>query len=72
MEIVLAIIIGIIIGLFVQKLLPRETIGVLRLDHSDPDSPYLFLEMNNDAMYKIEHRKYVTMEVKIKDYIPRG
>lgn len=71
MEFVLVLAIGVLIGFFVRGFAKPDIIGILRLDRSDPDSPYLFLEMEPDSMQKIEHRKYVTMEVMIKNYISR-
>lgn len=71
MELVLMLAVGILIGLFVRGLVKPKTIGVLRLDRSDPDSPYLFLEMTNDSMHTIQNKRYVTLEVMIKDYISR-
>ena len=71
MELVLMLAVGILIGLFVRGLVKPKTIGVLRMDRSDPDSPYLFLEMTNDSMHTIQNKRYVTLEVMIKDYISR-
>lgn len=71
MELVLMLVVGVALGVAIRGLIKPEIIGVLRLDQSDPDSPCLFLEMETDAMQKIKHRRYVTMEVLIKDYLSR-
>lgn len=72
MEIVIALIIGVLIGFFGRGLaIKRKAIGVLRLDRSDPDGPNLFLEMTEGSMDKIQHSKYVMMEVNLKSYISR-
>lgn len=72
MEFVVLLIIGVLIGFFGRGLvIKRASIGVLRLDRSDPDGPHLFLEMKEDSMQRIQSSKYVTMEVNLKSYISR-
>lgn len=72
MEFVVIFIVGILIGFFGRGFfLHREAIGVLRLDRSDPDGPNLFLEMKEESMNRIQHNKYVMMEVNLKSYISR-
>lgn len=71
LELVIAMLIGIIIGfsifLFVRK---KYIVGDLRVDHSDlEDEPYLFLELKSDVDSLI-NKKYVIMKVQIKDFIP--
>ena len=46
----------------------KKVKGVLRIDKSDPDGPYLFLELSSDPAI-IEKQKYVTLEVNTKSYI---
>lgn len=63
---------GVIVGSVITLLVFRpKTIGALRVDHSDPDGPYLFLELT-DGIDKVKSKKYVTLQVKIKDYISRN
>lgn len=73
MDLAIVLVIGILIGFFGRELLVKpKTIGVLRVDRSDPDDgPYLFLEMKQTAMNEIQHSKYVMLEVNLKDYISR-
>jgi len=63
--------IGILIGFVCATIATRtKSVGSLRVDTSDPDdSPYLFLELSKDIgdIYK---KKYVTMKVNIKSFIP--
>lgn len=49
---------------------PKDVVGTLRVDNSDPDGPYLFLEMENDVDV-IHGKKYVTLKVKEEDFISR-
>ena len=49
-----------------------RAVGDLRLDTSDPDSPFLFLELKKPGT--IEHlrdEQFVTLRVNLKNYIPR-
>lgn len=50
----------------------RDCAGVLREDHSDPDeAPYLFLELKQEGLLKIQTKKYVVFKVLRENYIPR-
>ena len=75
MEIVIALAVGVLVGIFVGMVwrgvyLKTNTIGDLRVDHSDPDSPYLFLELNNDQSVRtIEQQNYVMLKVKVENII---
>lgn len=75
MEIVIALAVGVLIGIFVGMVwrgvyLKTNAIGDLRVDHSDPDSPYLFLELNKDQnIYTIAQENYVMLKVKVEDII---
>lgn len=66
----LIFILGVIVGTIVVKMLEPKNIGSLRVDHSDPDSPYVFLEANI-PMDEIQKHKRVILDVKIQDYLPR-
>lgn len=44
-------------------------VGTLRVDHSDPDGPFLFLELSK-RVESVTSKKYVVMRVKAKDFIP--
>lgn len=61
----ISFILGIIIGfILVKKNNAKDPIGTLRIDDSDPDSPpYLFLEIDNGNMHKIQEDKYVLLRV---------
>ncbi len=68
MEIIIAFIIGVLVGIAIRH---RRPLGNLRLDRSDPDSgPYLFMELTTD-LPDIVRRKYVTFRVRIEDFVPR-
>lgn len=72
MEIILALIIGIVVGFISAALIFRKkTAGTLRVDKSDPDdNPYLFLELTKDIDF-VYRNKYVIFEVNTQNYIPR-
>lgn len=44
-------------------------VGTLRVDHSDPDGPFLFLELSK-RVDSVISKKYVVLKVKAKDFIP--
>ena len=43
----------------------RRSIGTLIIDHTDPDGPYMFLELKNNIKV-LEKNTYVTLKVKNK------
>jgi len=58
-------------GIIIMVKLILNTDGTLRLDDSDPNEPpYIFLELRNNPenLYK---KKYATLKVSIKNFIPR-
>lgn len=60
---------GIILGCGITIALTRKKpIGILRVDNSDPDGPYLFLELKTDPN-EIVNESYVTLKVNTKSYI---
>lgn len=44
-------------------------VGTLRVDYSDPDGPFLFLELSK-RVESVTSKKYVVLRVKAKDFIP--
>ena len=46
----------------------KKPIGTLRIDSSDPDGPYLFLELETEPNV-IKKEKYVTLKVDTRSYI---
>lgn len=65
----ISLVVGIMIG-FISSIIyhKKKVKGVLRIDKSDPDGPYLFLELASDPAI-LEKQKYVTLEVNTKSYI---
>lgn len=47
----------------------KHHVGTLREDRSDPDSPYLFLELSKEGYQKIHEYEWVTLNVILKDYL---
>ncbi len=71
MEIAIALIIGLLAGGSVATIIFRreKTIGSLRVETSDPDGPYLFLELNDGNIAGILRKRHVMLNVKVGDYI---
>ena len=70
---ILFLTIGYIMGILVTFVFVhiRMKAGVLRIDHSDPlDGPYMFLEISKNVDF-ITNRRYVLLEVRREDFIPR-
>lgn len=61
---------GYILTSIVNTLKRPKTYGDLRLDNSDSDGPYLFLELHKDVA-ALEKLDYVTLKVKREDFLPR-
>ena len=71
---ILFLLIGVLVGYVIFRLFKKElpSSGYLRLDHSDPDSPYLFLEIKNQEEFtRIQKSKKVCFDVKREDFIPQ-
>ena len=46
----------------------NRIVGTLRIDSSDPDGPYMFLELS-EPVSSILNEEYVTLKVNKKSYI---
>ena len=67
---VVYVVIGIMIGFAVSSIIRRKhPVGFLRIDKSDPDGPYLFLELKK-SVNEIIAQRTVLLEVKREDFIP--
>lgn len=65
----LSFLFGVAIGVITTSLLIRS-VGVIRIDQSDPDDrPYLFLEINRGCYEKLLRSKKVIFEVRKENYI---
>lgn len=61
--------IGVIIGCILTSFIRRaKFVGKLRIDTSDPDGPFMFLELSK-GVGDISSRKRVLLEVDLKSYI---
>ena len=71
MELIIAGLIGMVLSFSIFLITSKKnTIGTLRVDHSDlKDDPYLFLELETDIK-SISRKKYVLMKVRVEDFIP--
>lgn len=67
--------VGMLMGIFVGMVwrglyLKSNAIGDLRVDHSDPEDGYLFLELyKGQCLPLIEQQDYVMLKVKVEDII---
>lgn len=67
---IIYVIIGIVIGFAVSFIIRRKhLVGFLRIDKSDSDGPYLFLELKK-SINEIVTQRTVLLEVKREDFIP--
>lgn len=65
----LSFLLGAVIGVIVTSLIIRS-VGVIRIDQSDPDDrPYLFLEIDRGCYDKLLRSKRVIFEVRKDNYI---
>ena len=66
---VLYFVIGLIIGCIVAVFMSRlRSPGTIVIDHSDPDSPYPFLE-GKIQLSMLEQRKYATLKIEKRNYL---
>lgn len=59
----LCFLVGVVIGILISK---PKVIGSLRVDYSDPDGPYLFMELKKDGIKTIESSNYINLKVSIQ------
>ncbi|NBK18139.1 beta-lactamase induction signal transducer protein [Anaerotruncus sp. 1XD42-93] len=73
MELVIILVIifaiDIVIASIITKIITKPLdIGTLRIDTSDPDGPFMFLELSKDVD-TVASKKYVILKVNLKSYI---
>lgn len=69
MELVIILAIGIVVGSIITRIIIRPLdIGTLRIDTSDPDGPFMFLELSKDVD-AVAAKKYIILKVNLKSYI---
>lgn len=56
------------VGLAAHFIFRERPIGNLRVDHSDPEGPYLFLELEKNPE-ALKTKNEVMLRVKFQDYI---
>ena len=71
--IAVALVMGFVLGIIVSpKMLEQsKPIGTLRIDYSDSDGPYIFLEAKC-SVEEIAKRKHVTLDVKQENFISQN
>ena len=69
MELVIVFVIGTVIGCVFSSIVRRsKSVGKLRIDTSDPDGPFMFLELSK-GVGDISTKKQVLLQVDLKSYI---
>lgn len=72
MSLFFMLIAGLLFGLGIAQIIflrkKDEPVGALRVDQSDPDGPYIFLELY-ESVEDLSKRKEAIVEVKIQDYV---
>lgn len=69
MELVIIFAIGIVVGSIITGIIIKPlNIGTLRIDTSDPDGPFMFLELSK-GVDTIASKKHVILKVNLKSYI---
>ena len=69
MELVIIFAIGIVVGSIITRIVTKPLdFGTLRIDTSDPDGPFMFLELSKDVD-TVASKKYVVLKVNLKSYI---
>lgn len=66
---IVGLIIGFILGLIIMAFgFVNKIVGALRVDSSNEDGPYLFLELNKPVL-RATSQKYVVLRVEACNYI---
>lgn len=70
MDIVISFIAGLFGGWMIAAIILRhkKAIGSLRVETSDPDGPYLFLELNDGSISELLRKRHVMLNVKAGDH----
>lgn len=69
MEFAIFFAIGVVIGSIITRIIiGLLDVGTLRIDTSDPDGPFIFLELSKDVD-SVASKKYVILKVNLKSYI---
>lgn len=72
LEFVVIYLVGVATGVILGKVLSRpDTIGTIRINRSDEDGPYLFLELDK-PLHTFETAQHVCVEIKHVDFLPRN
>lgn len=59
---------GICLGYFIRSKKREDSCGTLRIDTSDPDGPYMFLELHT-SVEDVMSKKCVAFDVNTENYI---
>ena len=69
MELAIIFAIGIVVGSIITRIVTKPLdFGTLRIDTSDPDGPFMFLELSKDVDI-VASKKYIILKVNLKSYI---
>lgn len=72
LELVVVYSVGVFMGYILAKVLSRPvSIGTIRIDRSDEDGPYMFLELE-EPISTFANKKYAYVEIKNEDFLPHN
>lgn len=70
MELILMYAMGVFMGYILCKILLRpKSVGCIRIDNSDGEGPYMFLELD-ESVDNLSKRHYAYVEIKKENLIP--
>lgn len=69
MELAVTFVLGVIFGsILVYTISRANNVGNIRIDRSDPDGPYLFLELK-EGVDRLSKRRYAMCRIVDKNYV---
>ena len=67
--VLIGVIIGLVVGVLFSWICRPKVIGYLRVDKTDPDGPYLFLEtLDRETITSLPREREVILKVRVTDY----
>lgn len=67
---IIGIFAGISFGLLISLIRRPKVMGCLRIEQSDPDGPYMFLELH-EKLETLADQKAIILAIRLDDYVPR-
>ncbi len=67
---VFGVALGVMLGVLISRMFRKHPVGSLRVDHSDPEGPYIFLELH-ESIEELSKQETILLNVRLEDYIPQ-